>query len=125
MTTGTTPANPWTTASTQSGDLDYATTYYAQATQTGQTSAVFIFSTPVQTAPTAIALASGSGQVSSGDTATITFSGQLNATSLCSTWTNNGTTQTLTNATITFANGTQQRHVHRDVGQLHNRTSAP
>ncbi len=79
VTTGTAPGDPWTTASTASGDLDYATTYYAQATQTGPTSAVFTFETPVQTAPTAIALTSGSGQVSSGDTASITFSAQLNA----------------------------------------------
>ena len=58
-----------------------------------QTSAVFIFATPVQNAPTAVVLANGSGTartIDQNDTATITFSGQLNATSICSTWTNTG-----------------------------------
>ena len=40
-----------------------------------------------------------------GDTATVTFSAQLNATTICSAWNNSGT-QTVSNATITFANGT-------------------
>src|SRR5205807_1683114 len=46
---------------------------------------------------TAAKLANGgplSGKADSGDTATFTFSEQLNATTLCSTWTNSGT-QTL------------------------------
>ena len=88
------------------GTLDYSTTYYAQATQgAAQTSAVFTFATPTQTAPTAVVLASGSGQVSTNDTATVTFSGPLTSSTICSTWTGTGT-QTLTNATITFVNGT-------------------
>jgi hypothetical protein len=101
VTTGTNPANPWTT-NAAAGALDYSTTYYAQATQGTQTSAVFTFATPTQTAPTAVALANGgtTRTIDTNDTATVTFSGPVNATSLCSTWNNTGT-QTLS-ATITF-----------------------
>jgi hypothetical protein len=45
------------------------------------------------------------GTADTGDTATITFSEQLNAASFCSTWTSSGT-QTLTNATVTLAQAT-------------------
>ena len=106
VTTAAGPTNPWTTAATGATALNYATTYYAQAIQGAQTSPVFTFATPAQTVPTAVALANGTGTartVDPGDTATVTFSAQLNATTLCSTWTNTGT-QTLTNATITFTN---------------------
>ena len=106
VVTGASPTNPWTTAASATGALNYSTTYFAQATQGAtQTSAVFTFATPTQTAPTAVALTNNSGQVGSGDTATVTFSGPLNASTICSTWTGTGT-ETLTNATITFANGT-------------------
>ena len=105
VTTGTNPANPWTTAATTATQLDYATTYYAEATQGGQTSVVFIFATPTQNAPTAVVLANGgtAKTIDPNDTATITFSGQVDASTICSTWTNT-VTQTLTNATITFTN---------------------
>ena len=86
----------------------YGTVYYAQATQgAAQTSSVFTFTTPTQTAPTAVALANGgtAKRVDPGDTATVTFSAQLNATTICSAWTNTGT-QTVTNATISFTAGT-------------------
>ena len=106
VVTGASPTNPWTTAASAAGALSYSTTYFAQATQgAAQTSAVFTFATPTQTSPTAVALTSNSGQVGTGDTATVTFSGPLNASTICSTWTGTGT-ETLNNATITFTNGT-------------------
>jgi hypothetical protein len=55
---------------------------------------------------TAAKLANGgasSGKADTGDTATFTYSEQLNATTLCSTWTNSGA-QTLTNVTATLTN---------------------
>ena len=101
--TGATPTNPWTTAATGTTALSYGTNYYAEATQGTQTSPVFSFTTPTQTAPTAVALANGgtTREIDPGDTATVTFSAQLNATTICSGWTNTGT-QTVPNATITF-----------------------
>ncbi len=101
--TGTSPTNPWTTAATSA--LTYGTTYFAQATQAGQTSLVFTF-TPTQPAPTDVALANGgtAQKADSGDTATITFNEQLNATTICSAWSNSGI-QTVSNATITFTSG--------------------
>ena len=85
--TGTSPTNPWTTAATSA--LTYGTTYFAQATQAGQTSLVFTF-TPTQPAPTDVALANGgtAQKADSGDTATITFNEQLNAVTICSAWIN-------------------------------------
>ena len=103
VTTGTSPTNPWTTAAT-TNSLAYGTTYYAEATQATQTSPVYTF-TPTQAAPNAVALANGGGSVTAGDSATVTFNDQLSATTICSAWTNSGI-QTLSNATITFANGT-------------------
>ena len=44
------------------------------------------------------------GKVDAGDTGTITFSEQMNATTFCSIWTNSGT-QTLTNVTVTILDG--------------------
>jgi hypothetical protein len=55
---------------------------------------------------TSAKLANGTGtagKADQGDTATFIFSKQLNAASLCSTWTNSGT-QTLTNVTATITN---------------------
>ena len=106
VATGTTPSNPWTTAATGATALSYGTVYYAQATQGAQTSSAFTFTTPTQTAPTAVALANGgtAKRVDPGDTATVTFSAQLNATTICSAWTNTGT-QTVSNATISFTAG--------------------
>jgi hypothetical protein len=57
-------------------------------------------------APTSAKLANGGanpGKAETGDTATFTYSEQLNATSLCSVWTNAGN-QTLNNATVTLTN---------------------
>ena len=101
VTTGATPSNPWTTAATGATALAYGTAYYAQATQGAQTSSVFTFTTPTKPAPTAVTLASGglTKEVSPNDTATVTFSAQLNATTICSGWTNTGP-QSVTNATI-------------------------
>lgn len=57
------------------------------------------------TAPTVTAVVLGNGgvgqKVDNGDTAMITFSEKLDASLLCSSWTNVGT-QSITNATITF-----------------------
>ena len=56
------------------------------------------------TQPIAVALANGTGtagKIDQGDSATVTFNGQLNATTVCSAWTGAGT-KTLANATITF-----------------------
>ena len=107
VTTGGAPTNPWTTGVTsRNAAIVYGTTYYAQATQTGQTSPVFTF-TPAQPAPTAVALANGGTlkKADTGDTATITFSAQLDATTICAAWSNSGI-QTVANATITFTSGT-------------------
>ena len=91
VATGASPTNPWTTAASATGALSYSTTYYAQATQgAAQTSAVFTFATPTQTAPTAVVLTAGGGQVVSSDTATVTFSGPLTPSTICSTWTGTG-----------------------------------
>jgi hypothetical protein len=51
--------------------------------------------------PVDVALANGgvAQQIDTGDTVTITYSEQLNATSLCSAWTNSGT-QSLNNVTV-------------------------
>ncbi len=104
-TTAASPSNPWTTAAT-SASLTYGTTYYAQAVQGAHTSAVFTF-TPTQPTPTAVALANGgtAARVDTGDTATVTFNEQLDASTICSAWTNTGA-QTVTDATITYTNGT-------------------
>jgi len=45
-----------------------------------------------------------SGKMDPGDTITITYSEQLNASTFCSAWTSNSTTQTLSNATVTVTN---------------------
>jgi hypothetical protein len=57
-------------------------------------------------APVDVTLANGigtPGTADTGDTDTITYSEQLNASSICSAWTNSGL-QTLTNATVTLTN---------------------
>lgn len=54
--------------------------------------------------PTAEALGNGSGtaqKIDSGDTVTITYSEQLNSTSICSAWSSNSTVQSLSNLTLT------------------------
>jgi hypothetical protein len=53
--------------------------------------------------PTAVTLANGLvlGKMDTGDTATITYSEQLNASTLCSAWSSNSTTQSVSNATVT------------------------
>jgi len=58
----------------------------------------------VATQPIAVVLANGgtAGRIDQGDSATVTFNGVLNATSVCSTWTNSGN-QTVS-GTITFTN---------------------
>jgi hypothetical protein len=101
LQTGTSPGNPWTTTGNTSS-LSYGTTYFAEATQGTQTSDVFTF-TPAQPTPTAVALANGgtAKKIDSGDTATVTFSDQLDASTICGTWGNSGI-QTVTNATVTF-----------------------
>jgi hypothetical protein len=56
--------------------------------------------------PVDVTLANGSlvtRKADTGDTATVTYSEQLNASSFCSAWTNSGT-QTVTNATVTVTN---------------------
>ncbi len=66
--------------------------------------AVTIDTTPP--AVTSAKLANGSGlagKADAGDTATFTFSEQLNAATLCSAWTNSGT-QALSNVTVTITN---------------------
>lgn len=81
-----------------------AGTYTAQATQTDSagntgTSAPSTFTVPVF-APSGLALAnaggtSGAGKAEKGDTVAITFSRDVGVASLCSTWTGNGTDQTM------------------------------
>jgi hypothetical protein len=44
------------------------------------------------------------GEAASGDTATVTFSEPLDASTICSAWANNGLTQTVSDATITLSN---------------------
>jgi hypothetical protein len=105
--TGTSPSNPWTTASTANKVLAADTQYFAQAKQGATSSAVFPFIYDAnEPAPEDIALANGgvAKTADSGDTATVTFSEQLDASTICSTW-NNSNVQTVSDATITFANG--------------------
>jgi hypothetical protein len=44
------------------------------------------------------------GKVNSGDTVTVTFSEQLDASTICSTWVNSGSSQSITDATISLLN---------------------
>ncbi len=73
-----------------------ASTNYNAATQVVQ-------NVTVAGSPTAVTLASGSGKVSSGDTATITFNDALQPSTVCSAWSGTGS-KSLSNATITFTN---------------------
>ncbi len=53
--------------------------------------------------PTAVALASGNGKISAGDTATVTFNTALQPSSICANWNGTGS-KSLNNAVITFTN---------------------
>ena len=103
--TGTSPSNPWTTGNTSFFALTAGTQYYAQATQGSATSPVFPFIyESTEPVPTNIVLANGgtSGKADAGDTVTVTFSEPLDASTICSTWVNDGTTQSISNATISI-----------------------
>ena len=107
VVTGASPSNPWTTASTASRVLAAGTQYFAQAKQGATLSAVFPFIYDAnEPAPEDIVLANGgiAKTADSGDTATVTFSEQLDASTICAAW-DNSTVQTVSDATITFANG--------------------
>ena len=60
------------------------------------------------TAPTVTAVALANGGVAktadAGDTATITYSEKIKASTFCSTWVDDGTTQTLSGVTLNFIN---------------------
>ena len=93
-----------TTALTDGGsyDLRVITTDNASNTFTSATVTVTVDRTAP--APTSAKLANGganAGKAETSDTATFTYSEQLNAASLCSVWTNAGN-QTLNNATVTL-----------------------
>jgi hypothetical protein len=108
--TGSSPSNPWTTGNTGSSKLTSGAQYYAEATQGSATSAVFPFIyEDTQPSPTNVVLANGSGTpgtADSGDTATTTFSEALDASTICSSWVNDGTTQSISDATIQISNST-------------------
>jgi hypothetical protein len=55
--------------------------------------------------PTSVVLANGgvAQKVDTGDTGTITYSEEMRASTFCSAWADNSTTQSLTNATITIS----------------------
>jgi trimeric autotransporter adhesin len=84
-------------------------TYTISASVTGLTSASFSESN-IQTAITSLVTANGgggtAGKLNAGDTITITFSGQIDASKVCSGWTNGstGTQSTSNGSTITVNN---------------------
>ncbi len=107
VATGSSPTNPWTTTNTGSGVLATGVQYFAQAKQGSTTSGVFPFVYNAnEPAPETVALANGgvSRTVDSGDTATVTFSEPLDASTICAAWNNSGV-QAVSDATITVANG--------------------
>jgi hypothetical protein len=60
--------------------------------------------------PSDVTLANGgtSQRIDTGDTVSILYSEQLNASTFCSAWTSNSGTQTLSNVTVNIANGTTE-----------------
>jgi Chitobiase/beta-hexosaminidase C-terminal domain len=106
-TDGSTP----TTGSSQgtsialSSDGTYTIKYFSVDkvgnTESVRTAATTICIDKTAPAPTNVVLANGgiAGTADSGDTLTVTYSEQLDATTFCSTWTNSGT-QTLSNTSI-------------------------
>jgi type II secretory pathway pseudopilin PulG len=104
-TTGGSPGTSWTTGNTGRGALTAGAQYYAQATQTGSTSSSvfpFIYES-TEPSPVSLILANHSGaagKADAGDTVTVTFSEPLDASTICSAWVNNGTTQSMSTATI-------------------------
>ena len=107
VATGASPTNPWTTTNTGSRVLSTGVQYFAQAQQGSTTSGVFPFVyVPNEPAPETVALANGGvpKTIDPGDTATVTFSEPLDASTICSAWSNTGI-QTVSDATITVANG--------------------
>jgi hypothetical protein len=108
VVTGSTPSNPWTTASTGNKVLSTGTQYFAQANQGSTTSGVFPFVYDANgPGPETVALTNGgvSKTMDSGDAATVTFNEALDASTICSAW-NNAGIQTISDATITVTNGT-------------------
>jgi type II secretory pathway pseudopilin PulG len=104
--TGSSPSAGWTTGQDTSA-LTAGTQYWADATQGSATSAVFPFvPETVEPSPLNVTLTSSGtpGEASTGDTATITFSEQLDASTICSAWANNGLTQSVSDATVTLSN---------------------
>jgi type II secretory pathway pseudopilin PulG len=105
--TGSSPPAAWTTG-IDTGALTAGAQYWAEATQGSATSAVFPF-VPETVGPSPLNVtmtSSGTpGEASQGDTATITFSEPLDASTICSAWANNGLTQSVSDATVTLSNG--------------------
>ena len=107
VATNASPTNPWTTANTANQALSTGVQYFAQAKQGTTASGIFAFVyDPNEPSPQTVALLNGgvSRTTDSGDTATVTFSEPLDASTICSAWDNSGV-QTISDATITVANG--------------------
>ncbi len=108
--TATATGGNWTiTASTLTAGAHTITATATDAAGNASTSSGSVVVTIDTTQPsvTGVVIANGpnlAGQVDVGDTGTVTFSEQMNATTFCSIWTNSGT-QTLTNVTVTIVDG--------------------
>ena len=104
-TTGANSNTSWSYAFARPSDGSY--TVQAESTDnsgnvSGVSSGSFTIDTSAPTV-TAVTLANGTngsvkGTADAGDTVTVTFSKVMDATAFCSTWSNNGTAQTLTGA---------------------------
>jgi type II secretory pathway pseudopilin PulG len=87
------------TASIKLVDVQATTLTATSGSLTGTSSSF----TVAAVAPVSVVLASGSGSVSPGDSATVVMSGQINPSTMCSAWTGTGIL-TLSNVTITLGN---------------------
>ena len=110
-TTGTNNNTTWTYALAKPAEGSY--TVQARSTDaqtnTGATAtAAFTIDTTAPTV-TSVVVANGAGSIpgtaDANDTVTVTFSERIDATTFCSSWTNNGQTQTLTGATAQLLQG--------------------
>ena len=105
VSTSTSPGNPWTTGRS-SNVFTTNDQYYAQAAEGSVTSAVFPFvyeSTEPEPENVSLANNGTSGMANAGDTATVTFSEPLDASTICGAWANNGTTQSISDATLSLS----------------------
>ena len=105
VATGTSPGNPWTTGNS-SNALTANIQYFAQATEGPATSAAFPFVyESAEPEPENVTLANSgtAGTANPGDTATVTFSEPLDASTICGAWVNDGTTQSIADATLSLS----------------------